>query len=135
MRGGAGGLAHDEAAAADSGRRLTLMAHGGAAAGDQQVVEFNRHQHAVGKMIEAARGGNVGPAPHDITGYVVLDRPAVDADAVGKARAGDDIVGRELITASDAASFADAELWRNVDHVGAGKARRLAAQELEEGER
>ena len=135
VRGGAGGLAHDEAAAADARGRLALMRHRGAAPGHQQVVEAGRHQHAIGQVVEAARAGNVGPAPDHVARHMVFDRPAVDADGVGKARAGKHVIGGELVMADDPAGLADAELRRDVDDIGIGEARRLAAQEFEERQR
>ena len=127
-------FAHDKAAAGHPRRRLALMAHRGAAAGDQEIAHAWRYQHAVGQVVEAARTC-LGPAPHHIARDMRFDRPAVDADGVGKACAGEHVVAGKLIKAGDAAGLADAELRRHVDDIGVGKAGRLALQELEESQR
>src|SRR5262245_4712862 len=83
-------------------------------------------------MAEAAGLWDRRPPPFDPAGDVRLDRPAVDPDRVGKARAGQHILAAELVSAGDAAGFANADLRRRVDHIGIGEARRLALEELEE---
>src|SRR6185312_7844321 len=134
-RRSSGRLAHHETAAGYARRRLALMRHRGAADVDQQIVETLRHQHAVGQVIEAARTGDVRPAPDHAAGDMVLDRPAVDADGVRKARAGNDIVGGQLVLSHNPPRFAYAELRRDVDDIGVGESGRLALEKLEEGER
>ena len=75
-----GRLAHDEAAAADARGRLRRRAHRRAAAGHQQVVHALRQQHAPRQLVEAARCAR-RPAPLDVAGHMLLQRPGVDADA------------------------------------------------------
>src|SRR5258705_12964601 len=63
-----------------------------------------------------------------------LDRPAVDPDAVGEARAGDHVVAAELVAAGHPAGLADADLRRDVDNIAVGETGRRALEELEKGE-
>src|SRR6185437_15474113 len=84
---------------------------------------------------EAARTGDVRPAPDHVAGDMVLDRPAVDADGVHKARAGNDVIGGQLVLSHNPPRFAYAELRRDVDDIGVGESGRLALEKLEEGER
>jgi hypothetical protein len=86
-------------------------------------------------MIEAARAWNIGPAPDHVAGDVSFDRPAIDADRIVEAGAGEHIVAGERIAAGDAARLADAELRRNIDDVRIGEARRTRFQKREERER
>ena len=132
MRGAGRRLAHDEAGAADARRRLALMRHRGAAAGDQQVLHLLRQDHAVRHLAEAARLRDRGPQPFDVAGDMLLARPAVDADGVVEARAGYDVLAAELIRPGDPPRLADAELRRGIDDIGIGEARRLALEEFEE---
>ena len=66
------------------------MRHRGAAAGDEQIVHAGRQDHAVGKLVIAARLAL--EAEFDIAGDMFLDRPAVDADGIGEIDAVENIV-------------------------------------------
>src|SRR5256885_3404819 len=118
MRGTGRRLAHDEAGAADARRRLALVRHRRAAAGDEKVLHLLRQDHAVGHLAEAARLRDRRPLPFHAAGLVRFDRPAVDADAVGKAGAGEHVFTGQLIWPGDPPCLTDAELWWSVDHIG-----------------
>src|SRR5687768_1046867 len=129
MGGGARGLAHDEARAGDARGGLPVVRHGGAAAGDQQVVDSLRHDHAVGKLVEAALAP--GEAEIDVAGDVRLDRPAVDTDGVGEIDAVHDVVLAHHVFAAHAPRLADADLRRDLDDVRALEPGGDALDELE----
>ncbi len=128
-------LAHDEAPARDARRRLAVVRHRRAAAGDEQVlrdaIAAARQQHAKRQLVEAARLRDRRPAPLDVAGDVQLERPAVDADRVGEARAADDLVAAQDVLADEAPRLADADLRRDLEQVGVLEARDARAQEAQ----
>src|SRR3954452_13046079 len=132
--GGTGGLPHHETGTGDPGRRLALMGHRGAAAGDQQIVDAFGHQHPVRQLVIAARFRDRREGEDDVAGDMGLDRPAIDPDGILERSAAEHVLTAELIAAIDAAGFADAELRRQVDDVGFFKARH-GAQEFERSQR
>src|ERR1051325_1490710 len=129
VRRAARGLPHHEARTRDARRRLAAVRHRSAAAGDEQVVDPERHQHAVGELVVAAR--RALETELDVARLVLLHRPAVHANGVRKIGAVEHIVLGELMHAADAPRLANADLWGDVREVRALEARRRFADELE----
>src|SRR5262245_50591365 len=84
-------------------------------------------------MIEPARLRDRWPRPFDVTGDMLFQWPAIDADGVGKARAAQHILAPELIEPDDPPRLADAELRRGIDDVGLREARHVRPQEIDKG--
>src|SRR5262249_34669769 len=98
-------------------------------AGDQEIVDALRHQHAIRQLVIAARLGDWRKLENDVARDMRLDRPAVDADGILERRTAEHVLARELIATHDTARLADAELRWQVDDVGILETRHRA-QEL-----
>src|SRR5260221_11640667 len=115
MRRRSGGLAHHEAGPGDPGRRLPAMGHRSTAPGHQQIVDAQRYDHAVRKLVDSL----FVPLKYKfhIARDMTLARPAVDADRAGKARAVEHVVLGQHVFAAHPARLADADLRRDVGDI------------------
>ena len=131
-----GGLAHDEAAARDARRRLAVVRHRGAAAGDEQVL-----RNAIADVAAAAcaSGSWLKPRDSGIFGQRHSTSPATCSSSgqpltpivSAKLGAADHLVAAQHVLAEQAPRLADAELRCDLEQVRVLEAGHARAQEAQ----
>ena len=106
------------------------MGRGEAAPGDEQPLDAERQERAVGDAVDRGPAALAHVVPRRVAARaVVLDRGAAQGDLVGEPASAEDVLAGQPVVAVDAAALAHADGRARGHDDGSLEARHAVAQE------